>query len=119
MLNKGKIISVVALLYLVSVGFFAWGLAAGHYKIFPWRQIEVVYWDLHAFFTFKDGPPKTVKEKILLDIQERPTQFDFSGFKLRDSTFQDTGYLLMPRYSKKKGQVIVELFSIADKKIVH
>lgn len=119
MLNKGKIISGVALLYLLSVGFFTWGLAAGHYNIFPWKQIEVIYWDLHDFLTFKDGPPKTVKEKILLDIQERPTQFDFSGFKLRDSAFQDPGYLLMPRYSKKDGQVIVELFSIADKKVVH
>ena len=119
MFNNKKIISVVALLYLMSVGFFAWGLAAGHYRIFPWKQIEVIYWDLHAFFTFKDGPPKSVKEKILLDVQERPTQFDFSGFKLRDSSFHDTGYLLMPRYSKKKRQVIVELFSIADKKVVH
>ncbi|HBT87095.1 arylsulfotransferase family protein [Desulfobacter sp.] len=119
MRNKGKIISVIALFYLVSVGFFVWGLAAGHYHIFPWKQIEVIYWDLHAFLTFKDGPPKTVKEKILLDIQERPTQFNFSGFKLRDSTFHDTGYLLMPRYSKNDGQVIVQLFSIGDKKIVH
>lgn len=119
MFNKGKIISVVALLYLLSLGFFTWGLAAGHYHVFPWKQIEGLYWELHAFFTFKDGPPKSVKEKILLDIQERPTQFDFSGFKLRDSTFHDTGYLLMPRYSKKDGQVIVELFSIADNKILH
>ncbi|MGD9826501.1 MAG: aryl sulfotransferase, partial [Desulfobacter sp.] len=65
MFNKGKIVTLVAFLYIVSMGFFTWGLAAGHYHIFPWKQIEVIYWDVHDFLTFKDGPPKTVKEKIL------------------------------------------------------
>lgn len=119
MLNKGKIFSIIAFLYLLSLGFFGWGVAAGHYKIFPWKQMAAVYGEVHAYLTFKDGPPKSVKEKIILDLQERPTQFDFAGFQLRDPTFHDTGYLLISRYSKKDRQVIVELFSIANNEVLH
>ncbi len=119
MFNKEKIFSIIALLYLLSLCFFGWGVAAGNYKIFPWKQMAAVYGEVHAYFTFKDGPPKSVKEKIILDLQERATQFDFAGFQLRDPTFHDTGYLLISRYSKKDRQVIVELFSIANNEILH
>ncbi|CCK79593.1 arylsulfotransferase family protein [Desulfobacula toluolica] len=81
--------------------------------------MAAVYGEVHAYLTFKDGPPKSVKEKIILDLQERPTQFDFAGFQLRDTTFHDNGYLLISRYSKKDHQVIVELFSIADNEVLH
>lgn len=81
--------------------------------------MAAVYGEVHAYFTFKDGPPKSVKEKIILDLQERHNQFEFAGFKLSDPNFKDTGYLLISRYSKKDRQVVVELFSIANNEVLH
>lgn len=114
--GKREIIRISALLYLVALIFFVWGIAVGKYKIFPWKQLEAVCTDLYDFLTF---PNKSLKNKILLDHQEVPTKYDFSGFKLRDQGFHDTGYLLISRYSKEHSQVIVELFSIAESRVLH
>lgn len=114
--GKREIIRISALLYLVALIFFVWGIAVGKYKIFPWKQLEAVCTDLYDFLTF---PNKSLKNKMLLDPQEFRTKYDFSGFKLRDPSFHDTGYLLISRYSKKHSQVIVELFSIAENKVLH
>jgi len=117
-LKKG-LIPLVALLYLVAFGFFIWGVAAGSYKIFPWKQMATVYDELHAFFTFQGGTHTSAQDKIVLDRQEKRTEYNFTGFRLRDPGFQDTGYLLISRYSKKHKQVIAELFSIASNKVLH
>lgn len=81
--------------------------------------MSAVYDELHAYFTFQDGPTKSVEDKIILDHQEKRTKFDFTGFRFRDTGFQDHGYLLISRYSKVHGQVIVEIFSIASEKVLH
>jgi hypothetical protein len=117
--GKKQTIRIAALLYIVALTFFIWGIAAGHHKIFPFKQLLPVYNDLYGYLTFKDGPHKPVKERIILDHQERHSKYDFSGFRLRDPGFHDTGYLLISRYSKKHRQVIVELFSIAESRVLH
>lgn len=119
MFKGKKIISIAAFLYLLSLCFFAWGLAAGHLKIFPWKYLASIYNEVHAYFIFQDGPTKSVEDKIVLDHQEKRTKYKISGFQLRDPDFQDDGYLLISRYSKDHGQVIVELFSIANEKVLH
>lgn len=117
--GKKEIIRTAATVYLVALAFFIWGIAAGHYKMFPWNVLHAAYTDLNGYLTFTDGPEKTLTDKIVLDPQESKTRYDFSGFKLRDPDFQDTGYLLISRYSKKHRQVIVELFSISEKRVLH
>jgi hypothetical protein len=108
-----------ALLYLLALLFFGWGVTAGHFKIFPWKYIESVSKELYAYFTFQEGPPKSVQDKIVLDHQEKRTKYDFSGFQRRDPDFDDRGYLLISRYNKKDKQVIVELLSIATAEVLH
>ncbi len=78
-----------------------------------------VYKEITAYFTHKSGPEKSNTEKIILDHQEHRTRYAISGFQLRDPGFQDSGYLLLSRYSKRDKQVIVELFSIAERKVLH
>ena len=120
MLNgKKEIIRRSAILYLVALTFFLWGMVTAHLKIFPWNQVYGTTTELYEYVTFKDGPKKSLKSKIVLDHQERPTKYDFSGFKLRDPGFHDSGYLLISRYSKIDRQVIVELFSVADGRVLH
>ena len=104
---------------MVALSFFLWGFSARYFDVFPNNQLSAVFKEVNDYLTFKDGPSKSTKDKILLDHQERRTRYDFSGFRLRDPDFQDTGYLLISRYSKKHGQVIVELFSIADRSVLH
>ena len=119
MFNEKKITGIAALLYLLALCFFGWGLAAGNLKIFPWKYLASIYEEVHAYFTFQEGPAKSVEDKIVLDHQEKRTKFETSGFKPRDPSFQDDGYLLISRYSKEHGQVIVELFSIANEEVLH
>ncbi len=119
MADTKKIVSIAGLLYLVALFFFSWGVAAGNYKIFPWKHIEAVYKEFHAYLSFKDGPTKSTREKITLDHQEIPAHYKFTGFRVRDDNFNDSGYLLISRYSKIHSQVIVELFSIGDNKVLH
>ncbi|MGD9331303.1 MAG: arylsulfotransferase family protein [Desulfobacterales bacterium] len=116
---KKEIIRTAALLYLVASLFFVWGIAAGHFKIFPFKQLYVIYAELKAYLTFKDGPNKSAFDKLLLGHQESRTRFGVSGLVIRDSDFQDTGYLLISRYSKSHKQVIIELFSISENSVLH
>lgn len=119
MFKYRKIGSISALLYLVALLFFIWGLVAGKYSVFPYEQIETVYDEIHAFFTFKDGADRSIADEMILDKLESKPLYDFAGFKLRDPSFKDSGYLLISRYSKTDKQTIVELFSIADQSVLH
>lgn len=103
----------------MAVLFFAWGIAAAKYEIFPWKQMDAVYQEIHAFFTFKDGVERSLTEEVILDKLEGKPRYDFAGFKVRDPEFKDTGYLLISRYSKTHKQSIVELFSISEERVLH
>lgn len=56
---------------------------------------------------------------VKFDHQERPSQFDFRGFKVIDQGFEDDGYLLISRYSKSFSQTVVELIEIRTQNTVH
>ncbi len=116
--TKKAIIPLLGLLYVMALSFFAWGLAAGVYKIFPWSQIAAVYEELHDYFTFTEGPEKSTKDKIVLDHQERRSNYGFAGLRKRDIDFIDSGYLLISAYSKKHNQVVVKLFSMAKSEVI-
>lgn len=106
-------------LYLLALGFFLWGIAVGKYQVFPWSHFQSMYEELHAYFTFEEAPEKTTTEKVMLHHQENRSEFDFGGLKIRDTSFQDPGYLLISGFSKSFNQVVVELFSIADNSVLH
>ena len=59
MFKGKKIISIVAFLYLLALCFFGWGLAAGNLKIFPWKYLASIYDEVHAYFTFQEGPARS------------------------------------------------------------
>jgi len=119
MSKKINALRVSAILYIVAIIFFFWGLVAGKNGLFPWKQIAPIYKELHTILTFKDGPPKSVGDKILLDRLERRMSYSAPGFFLYDQDFTDNGYLLLSRYSKPLGSSTVELFSIAEQKVIH
>ena len=98
----------MAVLYLLALGFFLWGIAVGKYQVFPWSHFESMYEELHAYFTFEEAPEKTTTEKVMLHHQENRSEFDFGGLKIRDTSFQDPGYLLISGFSKSYNQVVVE-----------
>lgn len=119
MSKASNVVRIFACLYIVGVIFFVWGLAAGTNKIFPWQQIAPFYDELYAFLTFTDGPPRSTSDKVLLHPLERRLSHQGSGFIVRDKNFSDDGYLLISRYSKSLGDSTVELFSIAEQKILY
>jgi hypothetical protein len=114
-----NVVRISAILYVVAIICFFWGLAAGKNKVFPWQHIAPFYDRLHAVLTFKDGREKSTRDRILLDRLERRVAYQTPGFVKHDNTFTDDGYLLISRYSKPLGKSTVELFSIADQKVLH
>ncbi len=116
---KSGLISLLALIYFVALTFFIWGAAAGKHKIFPWQHMEGLWNEVHAYLTFKEGPKKSTTEKIKLHHQEYKTKCTISGLHLRDEQFQDDGYLLISAFRKTHNQVIVELLSLADNRVLH
>ena len=119
MSKASNVVRIFASLYIVGVIFFVWGVAAGTNKIFPWKQIAPFYDELHAFLTFKDGPPRSATDKVILHPLERRLSHRASGFVVHDKNFPDDGYLLISRYSEPLGQSTVELYSIAEQKILY
>lgn len=124
MKNIWRTIRNLAFLYLVALFFFLYGAAVGGYKVFPWEIINKYYQEIYAYLTFKDGQRKTNIEKILLDHQENESYFGSERlgkkrFELLDPSFKDDGYLLISRYDKVYKQVIIELFSLEDEKVIH
>ena len=116
---NNSIHSLLGILYLVALGFFIWGLAVGKYQVFPWTQIDAIYSEVHAYLSFEEAPEKTTTEKVMLHHQENRSEFEFGGLRIRDATFSDPGYLLISGFSKTHSQVVVELYSIAQDKILH
>jgi len=117
--SKKGLIPLLALLYIVALSCFIWGAMAGKNNLFPWKQMTAVYEELHAYLSFDDGPEKSTKEKVMFHHQESRLKYDFGGLKVRDKEFHDDGYLLISGFNKKHNQVIVELFSIAENRVIH
>jgi len=119
MAKAGKVVRISACLYAVGMVFFLWGLAAGTNKVFPWKYIAPLYDEVHAFLSFKDGAPRSTKDKLLLHPMEIRLSHQGSGFMVRDKSFSDDGYLLISRYSAALGESTVELYSIAEEKVLY
>ena len=116
---KKGLVPLLALLYLIAIVFFAWGALSVKYEVFPWKHLMAIYEEVNAYLRFEDGPEKTTKEKVVFHHQESKSKFDFGGLKVRDKEFQDDGYLLISGFNKKHNQVVVELFSLAEDRVIH
>lgn len=112
-----RFVRAFAVLYLLAMAFFAWGWLAVKLQVFPFAHIEPLYAEIEAFFA--ESHQEKLVDMVKYDHQERKNAFDFEGFRQGDADFSDDGYLLISRYSKQAGQVVVELFRIADEKVVH
>jgi hypothetical protein len=113
----GKSIRYAALAYLACLALFTWGYAAATFKVFPHQPIESVVTDLRAYW--EGANRQSVEEIIVLDHQERKSTFDFRGLRVADHGFRDDGYLLIARYDKPRSQSVVELFDLAQGRVVH
>jgi hypothetical protein len=117
--DKKRFVQRFAAYYLIALFFFGWGFSVSHYKVFPWQYLSSVVDETYDFLTFTDGPPKKVVDRIVLDHQESLSNFDFTGFRVRDPNFTDNGYLLISEYKKDYRQSVVQLFSISEQKVIH
>lgn len=116
---RGKFIFLTATCFLIVFISFFWGFAAGYMNVPPGGRLVAIYNELFDYFTFSDGPAKTVLDKVVLEPQEQTSKYTSSGFVVHDDGFQDNGYLLLSRYSKEHRQAIVELISLANWEILH
>jgi len=81
--------------------------------------MKAVYTELNVYFNFKGESHKSIKDEVFLDKLERQARYNIKGYKLHDSNFEDTGYLLISRYSKELGESVIELFAISEERVVH
>lgn len=103
---------LAALVYLLVVTVGIWGYAVGRYHKFPYALLRPVLEEIDAFLKGGEGEDKSTIDRVTMDQQERNARHDIDGFVLRDATFRDPGYLLVSRYAKERGQVVVELVRI-------
>ena len=99
------------------LAFFGWGYASGRYQVFPNAFIAPILEDISAYWA--GARRDHVAELVTLDHQEHPSDVAGNGFVLLDPAFKDDGFLLISRYSKSHKQTIVELFDIANQRVLH
>ena len=112
----------LAILYLVVVIFSTWGFAIGRFEVFPFSLISPYYNELTKFMreygnenaigliTEAIGNPQTVSHARFRGQ---------AGFVDGDLTFQETGFLLLSRYSDTDNQSIVELWDLKLRTLIH
>lgn len=105
-----------ALAYLIVLVFFAWGLLAQRYAVFPHAVFDSFLSEVEAYVT---GSEKDLVSLVTEAHQEQPNQFGFQGLKVADPDFDEDGYLLVSRYSGTHRQVVVELFDIRANQVLH
>lgn len=103
--------------YLLVLAFFGWGYASGRYQVFPNAWLEPVLNEVVAYWV--GARRDNVSELVALDHQEHASDVPGSGFVLLDPGFKDEGFLLISRYSKSHQQTVVELFDIANQRVMH
>lgn len=103
--------------YLLVLAFFGWGYASGRYQVFPNAWLEPVITEVLAYW--EGARRDNVAELVALDHQEHASDVAGSGFMLLDPGFKDEGFLLISRYSKAHKQTVVELFDIANQRVMH
>ena len=72
--------------YLVAVIFFGWGYAMVRYHVFPWSVVEPIEQEIRAFVKGADGEDTKVTEKIVNDLNIRPSRqlYDYQATPQRD-----------------------------------
>lgn len=119
-LRKGRILRILATLYIVASFFGIWGYLAGRYFIFPGRTVDGIVVHVRKFLEGGEGEaPKSNFDRLVLHRQEMRNPFDFSGFVKRDAAFVDSGYILLPHFSSHNDQAITELIRLQDFTVVH
>lgn len=113
----GNVIRKIAIFYLVALACFAYGWLTVKLKVFPYGVVEPVYQEVYDFFSHSHK--ESVADMVKFDHQERENPFGFSGLKVEDPGFVDEGFLLLSGYSKKDGIAVVELFSLAENRVIH
>lgn len=69
-------ISVAAVIYLLAVGAFIWGVSTATFKIFPWKFIEPVIAEIIAFsISHPDEPELSPFEKLASDFGGVPFRY--------------------------------------------
>ena len=109
----------IAILYIIMMISFIWGIAASQFHIFPWGIVGSTVEELYEYLTFQVGNEKSIVNRLTLKHQEFKTALKTGGFIRKDLHFNDTGYLLISRFSRQFDQVVIELFDIANEKIIH
>jgi len=113
------IIGIIALLYLIAMGFVIWGFAIGRYEVWPAKEIQPMVDEVAAFFESVPEDDRDNMQKVLWHRQERPKRFDEGGFVQKDADFTDPGYLLNSYFDKEKDQVVIDLVRLSDFKTLH
>lgn len=103
--------------YLLVLAFFCWGYASGLYHVFPNAWLAPILTELVAYW--EGSRRDSLSELVALDHQEHVSDMSGSGFVLLDPGFKDEGFLLISRYSKSHTQTVVELFDIANQRVMH
>ena len=105
--------------YLIAVIFFLWGYLAGSWRLYPGDILKSFDNVIYACRTSGKNFFEAAKDSLMLDPREFRTHYNISGLNKIDTKYQDNGFLLLARYSKQYNQSIVELFSIAQNKVLH
>jgi hypothetical protein len=105
----------LALVYLLALVFLGWGFAIGRFNAFPSDFIQSVYAQIAEFL----HDPRSFGEKLSQHRQIQRNLFSYTGFQRRDMEFNDTGYVLLSRFSQKHSQVVIELMRLNDGRILH
>ncbi len=112
----------IALLFLVAVACGGWGFAIGAYQVFPWAEIRPFKEEIEAFVRGNPNEPKSSLLAKTITHPQKNTVERFegqNGFEIFDPDFRDEGYLLLPRFSDRDGQSIVELVRLSDRRVLH
>ncbi|MCP3942241.1 MAG: hypothetical protein GY710_12245 [Desulfobacteraceae bacterium] len=75
-MKLNNIAPIIALLFLISIGFFAYGYIAKEFKVFPYQYIEHVYLALKG----TDVDNKTVVDRLVMHPQVRCVSSKLSPF---------------------------------------
>ena len=116
------VIRRIAILYLVVIVFSVWGFAIGRFEVFPFRLINPFYDELTKFVrAYADKNAIEFVSKAIGNPQtETHVRFPGqAGFVDGDLTFQESGFLLLSRYSDTHNQSIVELWDLKQRKLIH
>lgn len=107
-----KIIAGLAVLFLLSAFFGMWGFLAGRYEVFPYRIISPVTNQISQFIAGLQDDNKSLTDIFTMHRQELPLKYEVDGFVQNDPDFTDPGYLLLSRFDKEVGQVVIDLMKI-------